>query len=170
MPEADGEFKKVALDPRVPDRVVCLGIETSPEEQVELLAFLDKNNNIIACSSSEFIGVSRDINEHKLQVNPNAKPRKKKLHKMSEEKIEVAKPKVQRLLERGDGPEEKWKMANVYYLHRFEQVLPKDDFPLARIDMIVDSTVGCEMMALLDYFLVTIKSGFTEKMRKRQAS
>jgi hypothetical protein len=29
---------------------------------------------------------------------------------------------------------------------------PKDGFPLARIDQIVDSTVGCEMMALLDYF------------------
>jgi hypothetical protein len=29
---------------------------------------------------------------------------------------------------------------------------PKDDFPLARIDKIVDSAAGCEMMALLDYF------------------
>jgi hypothetical protein len=29
---------------------------------------------------------------------------------------------------------------------------PKDDFPLPRIDTIVDSAVGCEMMALLDYF------------------
>jgi hypothetical protein len=29
----------------------------------------------------------------------------------------------------------------------------KDDFPLARIDKIIDSTVGCEMMALLDCFL-----------------
>jgi hypothetical protein len=29
---------------------------------------------------------------------------------------------------------------------------PKDDFPLARIDKIVNSTVGCEMMALLDCF------------------
>jgi hypothetical protein len=29
----------------------------------------------------------------------------------------------------------------------------KDDFPLAWIDKIVDSTMGCEMMALLDYFL-----------------
>jgi hypothetical protein len=28
----------------------------------------------------------------------------------------------------------------------------KDDFPLARIDKIVDSTVGCEMMALLHCF------------------
>jgi hypothetical protein len=27
---------------------------------------------------------------------------------------------------------------------------PKDDFPLKRIDKIVDSTVSCEMMALLD--------------------
>jgi hypothetical protein len=29
---------------------------------------------------------------------------------------------------------------------------PKDDFPLARIDQIVDSTAGCDIMALLDYF------------------
>jgi hypothetical protein len=30
---------------------------------------------------------------------------------------------------------------------------PKDGFPLARIDKIVNSTMGCEMMALLDCFL-----------------
>jgi hypothetical protein len=29
---------------------------------------------------------------------------------------------------------------------------PKDDLSLARIDMIVDSAAGCEMMALLDCF------------------
>jgi hypothetical protein len=29
---------------------------------------------------------------------------------------------------------------------------PKDDFPLARIDKIVDYAAGCEMMALLNYF------------------
>jgi hypothetical protein len=28
----------------------------------------------------------------------------------------------------------------------------KDDFPLMRIDKVVDSVAGCEMMALLDYF------------------
>jgi hypothetical protein len=30
---------------------------------------------------------------------------------------------------------------------------PKDDFPLTRIDKIIDSIVGCEMMAVMDYFL-----------------
>jgi hypothetical protein len=29
---------------------------------------------------------------------------------------------------------------------------PKDDFPLSRIDKVVDSAVWCETMALLDYF------------------
>jgi hypothetical protein len=29
---------------------------------------------------------------------------------------------------------------------------PKDDFPLARIDQVVDSIAGCNIMALLDYF------------------
>jgi hypothetical protein len=31
-------------------------------------------------------------------------------------------------------------------------MLPKDNFPFARIDQIVDTAVGSEMMALLDYF------------------
>jgi hypothetical protein len=34
--EAEGDFKKVALDPRVPDRAVCLGTEMSPQEQLGL--------------------------------------------------------------------------------------------------------------------------------------
>jgi hypothetical protein len=30
--EVDGTFKKIPLDPRVPDRVVCIGTEASQEE------------------------------------------------------------------------------------------------------------------------------------------
>jgi hypothetical protein len=40
--EAKGEFKKVPLDPRVPDRTVCIGAEVSQQEQAEQLAFPDK--------------------------------------------------------------------------------------------------------------------------------
>jgi hypothetical protein len=73
----------------------------SPEEQAKLLHFLDKNNDVFAWSTSDLIGVSKEVIEHKLQVNPNVKPKKQKLHKMSEEKIEAAKAKVQRLLDVG---------------------------------------------------------------------
>jgi hypothetical protein len=34
----------------------------------------------------------------------------------------------------------------------FNKCCPKDDFPLAKIDQIVDSTAASEMIALLDYF------------------
>jgi hypothetical protein len=84
----------VALDPRVPDITVCIGAEMSPEEQVKLLQFLDKNNDVFASSTSDLIGVSRQVIEHKLQVNPNAKPKNQKLRKILEEKIEDAKAEV----------------------------------------------------------------------------
>jgi hypothetical protein len=38
--EAKGDSKRVALDTRVPDKAICIGIEKSPQEQAELLQFL----------------------------------------------------------------------------------------------------------------------------------
>jgi hypothetical protein len=58
------------------------------------LAFLDKNSDIFTWSTSDLVGVSRDIIEHRLQVNQNANPRKEKLQKMSKEKVEAVKAKV----------------------------------------------------------------------------
>jgi hypothetical protein len=62
--EAKGEFKKVPLDPRVPDITVCIGAEATHQEQVELLMFLDKNSDVFAWSTSDLVGVSKDDIEH----------------------------------------------------------------------------------------------------------
>jgi hypothetical protein len=67
----------------------------STEEQVELLHFLDKNNDVFAWSTSDLVGVSREVIENKLQVNLHVKPKKQKLRKMSEEKIEAGKAELQ---------------------------------------------------------------------------
>jgi hypothetical protein len=99
--KANIDFMKFLLDPRVPYKDVCLGTKTIPEEQEELLAFLYKNSDVFEWSTSNLIGASRDIIEHRMQVSPNAKARKQKLHKMSEEKVETAKSDVQRLLDVG---------------------------------------------------------------------
>jgi hypothetical protein len=74
--EAKCEFQKIPLDPIVLDRIVCIGTEASQQEQVELLSFLDKNNGVFAWSTSNLVGVSKDVIEHQLQVSPNARPRK----------------------------------------------------------------------------------------------
>jgi hypothetical protein len=158
----------VTLDPRVLDRIMCMGAEMSPEEQAELLQFLDKNSDVFAWSTSDLIGVNRDIIEHKLQVNPSMKSKKQKLRKMSDEKVEAARAEVQRLLDVGfirevTYPEllanfvmvrkknRKWQMCTDFT--DLNKCCPKDDFPLTRIDQIVDSTARCEAIALLDCFL-----------------
>jgi hypothetical protein len=61
--------------------------DVSLEEEIELLSFLDKNSGVFTWQTSDLTGVSRSIIEHKLQVNPSMKPRKQKLHKMSDEKV-----------------------------------------------------------------------------------
>jgi hypothetical protein len=60
------DFTILPLDPRVPDRTVCIRAEIRLEEQAELLQFLDKNNNVFTWSTSDLIGVSREVIEHKL--------------------------------------------------------------------------------------------------------
>jgi hypothetical protein len=111
--------------------------------------------------------VSRSIIEHKLQVNPSAKLRKQKLRKMYDEKVTAAKSEVQRLLDVGFIREVQYPswLANVVMAKKkngkwrmytnfsnLNKCCPKDDFPLSRIDKVVDSDAGCEMIALLDYF------------------
>jgi hypothetical protein len=82
------------LDPRVSDKKVCIDTEANQQDQEELLSFLDKNNNMFAWSTSDLVGVSRDVIEHRLQVSPSAKPKKQKLHKIADKKIQAAKAEV----------------------------------------------------------------------------
>jgi hypothetical protein len=86
---------------------------------------------------------------------------------MSDEKTEAAKAEVHRMLEaRFIEPITylTW-LANVVMVHKksgkwrmyidftsLNKASPKDNFPLPRIDKIVDSVAGCEVMPLLDCF------------------
>jgi hypothetical protein len=81
--------------------MVMISQDLTSSEEEELLSLLDKNSDILAWRTSNLIGVSRDIIEHKLEVNPSARPRKQRLCKMLDEKVVAAKVEVQRLLDAG---------------------------------------------------------------------
>jgi hypothetical protein len=95
------EIETDPLDTRVSDKMVTISQDLAPSEEEELLSFLNKNSDVFAWRISDLTGVSRDIIEHKLEVNPSARPKKQRLHKMSDEKIAAAKAEVQRLLDTG---------------------------------------------------------------------
>jgi hypothetical protein len=143
--------------------------DVTTDGETGLLSFVNKNNDVFTWRTSNLTGVSRDIIEHKLQVNCSAKPRKQRLHKMSDEKVAAVKAEVQRLFNAGFIREVhypswltnvvmvrkkngKWRMCT--YFTDLKKWCRKDDFPLLRIDKVVDSAAGSAIMALLDCFLV----------------
>ena len=84
-------MKKVPLDKHLPYRQVTISAALKPEEEHEHLEFLNKNKDVFAWSASDLRSVSRDIIEHKLDIDPKIKPKKQKLRKMSDDKVAAVK-------------------------------------------------------------------------------
>ena len=105
--------------------------------------------------------------EHELRVDPKVKPRKQRLRTMSEDRKKAAQSEVQKLLDAGVIHEvqyPKW-LANVVMVPKkngswrmcidfttLNKFCPKDEFPLPRIDTLVDAAAGSEMLSMLDCF------------------
>ena len=53
---------------------------------------------------------------------------------------------------RGYGKEVQWKMENCVDFTDLNNACPKDSFPLPRIDQLVDSTTGHELLTFMDAF------------------
>ena len=166
--EEDCEVKKIPLDEHLPDKMVTINATLEPEEEKELLEFVRKNQDVFAWSANDLRGVSRDIIEHRLDINPNIKPKKQKLRKMADEKVAaVNKAEVQRLLDTDVIREVKYPtwLANTVPVKKkngkwrmcidftdLNKACLKDDFPLPRIDRVVDDEANSQLMSLLDCF------------------
>ena len=161
------KVKKLPLDKLLLDRQVTISAALEPEEECELLEFLNKNKDVFALLASDLRGVSREIIEHKLDIDPKIKPKKKKLRKMSDNKVEAVKAEVQRLLDAKVIREVKYPtwLANIVPVKKkngkwrmcidftdLNKACPKDDFPLPRIDKVVDDASNSQLMSLLECF------------------
>ena len=64
------------MEDAVPDRKVTIEGNLSKEEEAELIKTLAKNKDVFTWSGSDLKGVSRDIIQHSLDINPRIKPKK----------------------------------------------------------------------------------------------
>jgi hypothetical protein len=123
--------------------------------------------DVFAWSTNDVCGVNRDVIEHSLNVDQTIRPRKKKLHKISDDKAEGARNEVKRLLSAGVIREVthlewlantvmvkkangKWRMCIDFT--NLNKACPKDEFPLPRIDSLIDAATTSELMSLLDCY------------------
>jgi hypothetical protein len=159
--------KTVPLDRSTPKQTIIISEDLTSHDEERLLSSLSKNKDVFAWSALDLVGVSRSIIEHSLGIDPSVRPKKQWLRKMSDEKTGATKAEVHRLLEAKfiepvtyttwlanvvmvQKKNDKWRMCIDFT--SLNKACPKDNFPLPRINKIVDSTAGCEVMSLLDCF------------------
>jgi hypothetical protein len=128
---------------------------------------LRENISVLAWKPSNKPDVSRDQIEHSLNVDPKAKPIKQKLRWFGKDKKEAIRVEVTRLLAAGFIKEvyhldwlanpvlvckknNKWRMCVDYT--DLNKHCPKDPFGLPRIDEVVDSMTGYELLSFLDCY------------------
>jgi hypothetical protein len=70
----------------MPDRVVTIGAHLSPEEEKELIQFLNKNKDVFTWLAKDLQGVDRHIIEHTLEKDDKIMPKKQKLGKFPKKK------------------------------------------------------------------------------------
>jgi hypothetical protein len=136
------------------------------------------NKDVFAWSSNDLCGVNRDVIEHSLNVDPAFKPKKQRLQKMFDDKAKGARNEVKRLLSAGVIREvtyPEW-LANIVMVKKaigkwrmcinftdLNKACPKDEFPLPRIDSLVDAAATSELMSLLDCY-----SGYHQIWMKKE--
>jgi hypothetical protein len=170
--------KPMLLCEDIAKQKVWLGSQLSDEQENTLVRFLFNNKDVFAWTTNDLYGVNRDIIEHSLNVDPSFRPRKQRLRKMSGDKAEGARNEVKRLLSVGVIREvtyPEW-LANTVMVKKangkwrmcidftdLNKACPKDEFPLPRIDSLVDATATSELMSLLDcysgYHQIWMKKG-----------
>jgi hypothetical protein len=81
----------------MPNRAVMIGAHLIPEEENELIRFLDKNKDVFAWSAKDMQSVDRDIIKDTLETDEKIPPKKQRVRKMFEEKVKAVEAEVQRL-------------------------------------------------------------------------
>ena len=86
--------KKIPLCEDVPDRTVIIGKGLDEAEEARIIQFLQNNQDVFAWSSADLRGVSRDVMEHSLNIDPKAEPKKQRLRPMSDERKQATQAEV----------------------------------------------------------------------------
>ena len=141
-----------------------MGASLTPNLRRKLTDCLRRNADVFAWNQQDLVGVDPETAEHRLNVDPSHKVIKQKRRPFGPEKNLVIQEEIQKLLKAGHIEEirypewisnvvmvpkgTKWRMCVDF--RDLNKACPKDFYPLPRIDQLVDSTAGFELLCMLD--------------------
>jgi hypothetical protein len=155
------------VEVRPQGRKLRVGAQLPADEKEKLVKFLRDHLDVFAWEHDEMPGIDPSIIEHRLNVDRNCRPVKQQRRSFAPKRNQAIEDEVQKLIKAEfirevDYPE--W-LANVVLVKKangkwrmcvdftdLNKACPKDNFPLPRIDQLVDSTAGHEVLSFMDVF------------------
>ncbi|XP_022880877.1 uncharacterized protein LOC111398174 [Olea europaea var. sylvestris] len=161
------ELESFSVDPRDPSKLLKVGKGLSSTVKEKLKDFLSRNLDIFAWRHEDMVGIDPKVSCHHLKIDPKVASHRQKKRALNLEKYEALKEKVQKLIQNGFIREAtyprwvsnpvlvkkhngKWRVCIDFI--NLNIACPKDSFPLPRIDQLVDSTTGHELLRFMDAY------------------
>ncbi|XP_073137624.1 uncharacterized protein [Henckelia pumila] len=163
--ESKGEYEEVELELGQTEKSVKIARDLEARLAETLKVCLIQNKDVFVWAQGDLMGVSSHVAKHKLNIISGARPVLQKKRHFGAEKDKVIAEQVQELL-RAEHIKEvqfptwlsnvvlvpkatgKWRMCVDF--RDLNKACPKDCYPLPRIDQLVDSTSGCELLSFMD--------------------
>ena len=150
-----------------PEKHTYVSSILSRKEKEQLRHVFLCNIDVFAWTHSDMTSISSTHASHKLNVVPFARPIRQRVRRFHPESHQVIQVEVDNLLKEGFIKEIKYLewLANVVVVPKkgdkwrvcvdyteLNDACPKDNFPLPRIDQIVDASTGHGMLSFMDAF------------------
>ena len=165
-PTPSEELEPVQLDDQS-EHLVYSGSKLAKNVKNLLTHFLKLNMEVFAWKQEDMGGIDPVVITHRLNISPSFKPVKQKRRSFALERQKAINEEVKKLLQakaireveypdwlanvvlvkKANG---KWKLC--IHFTNINRVCPKDSFPLPQINLIVDTTVGHELLSFMDAF------------------
>ena len=166
LPEPLEELEPISLDDD-PEHLAYICSKLEKDLKSLLTQFLRQNRDVFAWKQADMGGIDPTVITHRLNTSPSFKPDKQKRRSFTPVRQKAINKEVGKLLQAGairevEYPE--W-LANVVLGKKangkwrlcidftdINKACMKDSFPLTRIDLIVDTTAGHELLNFMDAF------------------
>ncbi|KAL0283022.1 UNVERIFIED_CONTAM: Retrovirus-related Pol polyprotein from transposon [Sesamum radiatum] len=159
------ELLNIEIIPGNPDKNTQIGSHLGEEPKKEITLYLQRNADIFAWTPQDLDGIDPQVITHHLNIDPSYKLVKQKKRHFGPEKDKIIQAEVNKLMAAGHieeiqfpewlsnvvlvpKPGGKWRMCIDF--PDLNRACPKDFYPLSRIDQLVDSTSGCELLSMMD--------------------
>ena len=160
-------LEDVPLEEGNPEKFTRIGTSMEEKTKQDLVQFLRENNDVFAWSHEDMLGIDPSVITHRLNVYPSSKPVRQKKRVFAHERDNAIKEEVQKLttaqfirevyypdwlanvvmVKKANG---KWRMCVDFT--DLNKTCPKDSYSLPRIDQLVDSTAGHQLLSFMDAF------------------